>query len=218
VKLHLGCGPLIVPGWVNVDKSPNVVLSRVPALKRGLARIGVLSQGHVDATFTRDVVHADVLAGLPYPDGAAQLIYHGHVIEHLSRPQALRFLQECARLLAPGGVMRVCTPDLRQIVAAYEAGERGGADAPMPADRFMLTLETYVDLPGARLQRFVRRNFATAYVHQWLSDAESLAQLMREAGLEPGPPLGFREGDFPDLDQLEIREQGLFMQATRAAA
>jgi predicted SAM-dependent methyltransferase len=218
VKLHLGCGPVIVPGWVNVDKSPNVLLSRVPALKRGMARIGVLTQGHVDASFTRDVVHADVLAGLPYPDGSAERIYHAHVIEHLSRPQALRFLQECARLLAPGGVMRVTTPDLRQIVAAYEAGERGGPDAPMPADRFMQMLETYVDLPGARLQRVVRRNFATAYVHQWLYDAESLAQLMREAGLEPGPPLGFREGGFPDLDQLEIREQGLFMEATRPGA
>ena len=178
----------------------------------------MLTQGHVDASFTRDVVHADVLAGLPYPDGSAERIYHAHVIEHLSRPQALRFLQECARLLAPGGVMRVTTPDLRQIVAAYEAGERGGPDAPMPADRFMQTLETYVDLPGARLQRVVRRNFATAYVHQWLYDAESLAQLLREAGLEPGPPLGFREGGFPDLDQLEIREQGLFMEATRPGA
>jgi len=54
----------------------------------------------------------------------------------------------------------------------------------------------------------VRRNFATAYVHQWLYDAESLAQPLREAGLAPGPPLGFREGGFPDLDQLEIREEG----------
>src|SRR5260221_7147673 len=32
LKLHLGCGSTVVGGWENIDKSPNVHLTRMPGL------------------------------------------------------------------------------------------------------------------------------------------------------------------------------------------
>jgi len=43
LKLNLGCGSTVVPGWVNVDKSPSIVLARHPRLRRGLASAGLLT-------------------------------------------------------------------------------------------------------------------------------------------------------------------------------
>lgn len=54
-----------------------------------------------------------------WPDGSVRLIYHSHLIEHLSFYQGVEFLAECRRILKPGGVMRVCTPDLRVLLLAW---------------------------------------------------------------------------------------------------
>ena len=87
----------------------------------------------------------------------------------------------------------------------------------MPADRFMQTLETYVDLPGARLQRLCAATSRPPTCTSGPTTPSRWRSCSAEAGLAPGPPLGFREGGFPDLDQLEIREEGLFME-TRPGA
>jgi SAM-dependent methyltransferase len=49
------------------------------------------------------------LVSLPYPDGAFDAVVSLQVIEHLHSPQ--EFLVECARVLAPGGVIIVSTPN-----------------------------------------------------------------------------------------------------------
>lgn len=47
---------------------------------------------------------------LPFPDGCADRIMAEHLGEHLTGPELLRFLDECYRILKPGGVMRLCCP------------------------------------------------------------------------------------------------------------
>ena len=39
-KLHVGCGSDVYDGWVNIDKSPSVLLARAPALRAALSRTG----------------------------------------------------------------------------------------------------------------------------------------------------------------------------------
>lgn len=47
---------------------------------------------------------------LPFPEQHADMVLAEHLVEHLSGPDALRFLQDCWRILKPGGVMRLCCP------------------------------------------------------------------------------------------------------------
>ena len=49
---------------------------------------------------------------LPFADNSAEMIFAEHLIEHLSGPELLRFLDECLRILKPTGTLRLCWPDI----------------------------------------------------------------------------------------------------------
>jgi predicted SAM-dependent methyltransferase len=56
-----------------------------------------------------DVV-ADVTSGLDFE--GAEAVYAEHFLEHLRLDEGLAFLEECHRVLTPGGSLRLSTPNL----------------------------------------------------------------------------------------------------------
>ena len=82
--LNLGCGKIFHPDWVNVD-----LISNNP-----------------------HVVAFDLNLGIPFAAESFDIVYHSHILEHLERPYAEHLLQECFRVLKPGGLLRVVVPDL----------------------------------------------------------------------------------------------------------
>jgi predicted SAM-dependent methyltransferase len=90
-RLQLGCGGRFHAGWTNLDLHPQ----------------------------HSSVRRHDVAAPLPFPSQHFDAVYHAHLLEHLPRDQAARFLCECFRVLRPGGVLRVVVPDLEQIARMY---------------------------------------------------------------------------------------------------
>lgn len=92
MRLHLGCGPNYLSGWVNLDGN------------RELPRL--------DLCWNLD-------DGLPVADASCQRIYSEHVLEHLPIDRAVVLLRECRRALAQRGVMRIAMPSLENIVAKY---------------------------------------------------------------------------------------------------
>jgi len=69
--------------------------------------------------FDPQVLAHDLREPLPFADGVFSTVYHSHVLEHLPRREAPRFLAECFRVLEPGGIIRVVVPDLEGIVRLY---------------------------------------------------------------------------------------------------
>ena len=66
----------------------------------------------------RHVVHAK--SRLPFVNGSLQMVYSEHMLEHML-PIAgggVTFLREAWRVLAPGGLLRIVTPDLAKYVCA----------------------------------------------------------------------------------------------------
>jgi predicted SAM-dependent methyltransferase len=90
-RLNLGCGKKLIPGWVNCDF-------------------------HSGET---GVVSHDLRQPLPFPGETFDFVYHSHVLEHLRPKQAENLLQECLRVLRPGGILRVVIPDLEQRASIY---------------------------------------------------------------------------------------------------
>ncbi|MDQ3283310.1 MAG: methyltransferase domain-containing protein [Acidobacteriota bacterium] len=82
MRLHIGSGPIAIPGWTNVDVAPYE---------------GV------------DVV-LDVRE--PWPFANVEFIFAEHFLEHLTLVEGLRFLRECRRVLRHDGVLRLSTPNL----------------------------------------------------------------------------------------------------------
>ncbi|MGZ4778237.1 MAG: class I SAM-dependent methyltransferase [Thermoanaerobaculia bacterium] len=81
-RLHVGCGPVHLDGWINID------IRRYPAVDYVL----------------------DVRDGLPFH--ALKFIFAEHFIEHLPFWEARKFLSDCRSALAPNGVLRLSTPNL----------------------------------------------------------------------------------------------------------
>ena len=89
--LNLGCGSRFHPDWINMDVAPS----------------------------DPSVIRADLSKGIPLPDAHCAVVYHAAVLEHFRQEHALGFLKECARVLAPGGVIRVGVPDLERQCQLY---------------------------------------------------------------------------------------------------
>ncbi|HID31335.1 MAG TPA: methyltransferase domain-containing protein [Desulfobacterales bacterium] len=89
--LNLGCGKRFHPDWTNIDI--------------------IASSPHVQ-------VH-DLSKGIPFPADTFDVVYHSHLLEHFKRDAALRFTQECYRVLKSGGIIRVALPDLECIARTY---------------------------------------------------------------------------------------------------
>lgn len=54
----------------------------------------------------------DITKPLPFPDNHADMCFCEHGLEHVSGPNAFRFLRECHRILKKDGVVRICVPVL----------------------------------------------------------------------------------------------------------
>lgn len=216
-KLHVGCGPSVYDGWVNIDKSPSVLLSRFGLLRRLLLKLGILTADQARG-FPPGVVFADVSRRIPTESDSVAFIYCSHMIEHLSRWQALAFTRECERVLRPGGVLRLATPDLALLVRDYlDRSSHLLGEGGTPADAFCEEYGAYVDPQGSRIRKLVRK-LAGGDSHQWLYDAESLTKLLNEGGFSEVGQRRYREGEVPGLDTIEHRERGLFMEARKAPA
>lgn len=102
--LNLGCGGKIHPDWVNVDMAPRAA----------------------------GVQACDLRRGIPFPDNTFEVIYHSQVLEHIPPEEAPFFLQECWRVLQPGGRIRVVVPDLESLVDAYRTWLHRNLTEPDP--------------------------------------------------------------------------------------
>lgn len=92
LALHLGCGNIKVPKFINVDICPDV-----PAV---------------------DVVD-DIAKLNRFYDDSAMVIYACHVLEHFGNEEVIPVLTRWFEVLMPGGEMRISVPDIDRIVRIY---------------------------------------------------------------------------------------------------
>ena len=120
LKLHFGCGPRVLKGWLNID----LQWCDDPRYTDPYG-----DKYSADVRGTRDDFFAfDVTAmPLPLPDNSARVIFNEDFIEHLDQRQQVLFLAETLRVLKPGGVHRINTPDLLTSMRRHSDFSRGFA-------------------------------------------------------------------------------------------
>jgi len=163
LKLHLGCGTVHLGGWVNID---------------------------LEATAD---LRMDVRGRLPFGDGAARLIYHEHLMEHLSVDEGRRCLDDWFRLLESGGVLRIATPDLEYLVERYRSDWREQAWLKLPEYAF---IQTRAEMMNTAFRW---------WDHRYLYDGEELERRMRAAGFGRLRRCALGESTVPELSGLETR-------------
>ena len=96
VFIHLGCGEINSPEFINVDSRPLL---------------------HVH--------HVHDAQSLPFfSDNFADLIYVSHTLEHIPMEDVVDVLKEWQRVLKPGGILRISVPDFDQIINIYHSNNR----------------------------------------------------------------------------------------------
>ena len=201
VKLNLGSGLHVAPGWINVDSSLKTLLAKLPQFAVRLAYpLATVGDTHSRDEFVallrdRQFVFHNLKYGIPLQDSSVDFIFSSHVLHHLYREEALALIRESLRVLKPGGTMRITVPDLEVIVALYLEGRRERA----------LEYLFYSKEPRSNLSR---------RCYQY--DFTLLKDLMNEAGVRKVRRCKFREGSVPDLDRLDrMSNETLFVEGER---
>ena len=165
--LEIGTKSTHLPGWLSLDIRPNEDALRLDASKRW-----------------------------PLPDGCARAVRAEHMIEHLSWEEAELCVGEIARVLEPGGLCRICTPDLEGISRAYlerdprvlDVHREHGYSAP-----------TWAHLPN---------NYLRMWGHRFVFDFDSLRLLLERAGFQEIERSGFNRSRHEVLDFTDGHDPG----------
>lgn len=189
LKLNLGCGPQVVPGWMNIDYALGARLASVPVLKPIVKRLGIF---RVDWD-PRIVIH-DLTKPLPWDSGTVDACYTSHTVEHMSREQGQFLVTEAYRVLKPGGVLRVVVPDLRAVVDKYRSGE-------MPAEDVVEALGVLYGGDKQGLRRVLAP--LIEYPHKCMYDTDSMIRLLESAGFEATGRAAF-DSEIDDIRDIEL--------------
>lgn len=199
--VNLGCGSSALPGWVNIDNSPNARLSRFPGVRTALWRLGFLSDVHYKVKWPANIRIHDLTNPLPFADQSVGFVYSSHALEHLDREHAQALLREVWRVLSPAGIFRLVVPDLEWGIRRYTS-ELSGPEAADAATRLLSWLQ--LGTPGRRAP------------HLWMYDWPSLRCSLEKVGFTDIIRCGYRQGAMPDCDRLDNRpSDSLHVEARR---
>ena len=166
-KLHLGCGGHVLKGWLNSDLSPG----------------------------STDVLGLDAASPFPFSADTFAYVYSEHVIGSLSLEGAAVMLDECFRVLAPGGRLRIVTPDLAFLTDLY------GRDLSEMQKRYVEWFSAETGSSRGEIG-FVVNGYMRAWDLQVVYDARMLRDALAAAGFSDVTRRGLNESDHAALRDL----------------
>jgi SAM-dependent methyltransferase len=201
VKVNLGSGMVVAPGWINIEGHLRAFFSTWPAFV--LNALYSVIQASKDVYTRKDYcrilknnrfLHHDLRYGIPFADRTIDFLYSSHLLEHLHCDEGERLIREGYRVLKKGGVFRVCVPDLAYALSLFQKGEKVRA-----------------------LQYFFSDSEQDQYTyHRYLYDFELLKKLMTGCGFSKVVRCSFQKGRTPDIGLLDNRpEETLFVEAVK---
>jgi ubiquinone/menaquinone biosynthesis C-methylase UbiE len=161
----------------------------------------------------------DATEQFPFPDNVFDFIRSEHMIEHIPHLDGLRLLQECHRVLKPGGFIRIATPDLKKLAKLYDAplldAQRAYVDA--------VFRHFCKDYDGSEVGVAVNNMFLSLG-HLFIYDSGTLGEWMQRAGftdiLQVAPGVSahaaFRGTDAHASDEDFVTFETLTMEARKA--
>jgi predicted SAM-dependent methyltransferase len=167
-KLMLGAGSNLRPGWLLTDIAPQ----------------------------SSTVMYLDVTKPFPFDSEMFEYIHAEHLIEHLSWSDGLRMLRECRRVLTPGGIIRIATPDLATLLGLYYEQQHDDLGRRYIEWITDLTLADVDDYKAA----FVINNAFTNFGHKFLYDRELLELALTKAAF-----IDIREFPMGESDDENLR-------------
>lgn len=167
-KLQIGCGGNMLDGWLNTG-------------------ISFKEAWHG--------VYLDAGKSFPLSDESFDYVYSEHLFEHLTYNQGVNMLKESYRILKPGGVIRIATPDLKFLLGLYKEPEK-----PLHKEYMEFSVRKS-EMPAIPV--YVINQFHTSWGHQIIYDQETLGQLLKDIGFKDIKACEVGESVHTDLQNLE---------------
>jgi predicted SAM-dependent methyltransferase len=173
-KLHIGCGRNLRPGWLNTDNFPK----------------------------TPGAMHLDATRRFPFSDAVFDYAFSEHMIEHVPYERGLRMLQECRRVMKPGGRIRISTPDFAFLMGLTRADKTD-------VQRAYITWSANKFVPGAPSDNpmFVINNFVRDWGHTFIYDERTLGDTLVQAGFRDVVRCGLQQSNDAVLCGLEHEDR-----------
>lgn len=240
--LNLGCGSKTSDRCINLDWSVYLRIKRNPVLRAVVSRCVSAQRRQRLQDLSSNVVVHDMRCGLPFDDNSVDAVYHSHVLEHIDRAIAPKFQYEIHRVLKPGGIQRICLPDLELLVRNYlDSLQRCEAD---PAHRRhhdsyvhaileqSVRKESFGSSQQPPWRRFLENRLMgdarqRGETHQWMYDRFNLQDLLSSVGFPDIRVRSWNDSAIEGWDAtgLEVDESGaeympgsLYMEARKQAS
>jgi hypothetical protein len=181
-KYHLGCGPVFLPGYLNIGFWQHL-------------GHGTAYQDPNGVTGTT-LLNYDLTKGIPAADESLDVIYHSHFLEHLTYTDGWEFLKQCHSKLKNGGIHRIVVPDLELWINAYFTND------PFIFDKYreeVLDNDTQLYRTKASVFMGMLHN----HEHKCGWDYETLAYALEKIGFKNIRKTMFQESILPEIKEIE---------------
>ena len=121
----------------------------------------------------------DAAATFPIPSDCFDCVYSEHMIEHLPYEAGRNMIEECHRILKPGGAIRVVTPSLGFLLRVISP------DRSALEERYReWSVRQFVANAPAVTNALFINNFMRNWRHTFIYDRETLDLALRRSGFE----------------------------------
>lgn len=181
-RFHLGCGTIFIPNYLNIGWWEHLGHGTLYGNPNG-----------VENTF---LLNHDLVKGIPAADNSLEVVYHSHMLEHLSYAEGIEFIAACYRVLQPGGVLRVLVPDLETWSRNYVNG-----------NDFFFEEYRRVGLADDKALYPTRGSIFMGMLHNhghkmgW--DFDTLKSVLERSGFHKIRRTMFQDSDLPDITTVE---------------
>ncbi|WP_347988733.1 methyltransferase domain-containing protein [Methylomonas sp. AM2-LC] len=181
-KFHLGCGTIFIKGYLNIGWWTHLGEDALYANPNGVADTYLYNH--------------DLVKGIPAADNSLEVVYHSHLLEHLSNLEGIDFIAACYRVLQPGGLLRILVPDLELWAKNYINGNQFFFD-----EYRRLGLENNSDLYPTNGAVFM--GMLHNHGHKMGYDFDTLKSVLQQAGFERIRRTMVQDSDLPDIVEVE---------------
>ena len=184
-RLHVGCGLVLLDGWLNILYEPRQ------------------EYGKVQDKGGRLLLNYNLLKKWPVNDNTISFIAGSHFIEHLDLNYGIFFLKESFRVMKSGGVIRLSCPDLGIYIKNYV--ENNASFFRNELIREWCTFDK-AETPGEIL---AAKAYDSGGAHKWFYDFDSLKHILELSGFRNVKNCQRLEGLTPNLDAIELSDREL---------
>jgi predicted SAM-dependent methyltransferase len=149
---------------------------------------------------------------LPINDACVDWVFSEHTIEHISLNNAIKWLTEIRRILRPGGLLRIITPDLSKYIDGYR-----------DSDFFEIhrkNIESFGLPKMPNRHAFMVNQIFYNWEHKWIYDFSEITFVLTQAGFDIDCirqcqfQIGKRD-DVAKLDRFWRKDESLYVEVTK---